>query len=134
MEFARSLLPTTNMCGQPIRHLRMGQKLPNIHCLVDKTMNMCKRYLTETYLKTSEASSCRCIGIAGCLRYNRGNFTLFLGNTLGLSLSQVKGGITTAPAISIHPLMYNNSSLYLSDSDLITCPCLFFCYLPFLLG
>ena len=60
----------------------MGQKLPNIHCLVDKTMNMCESYLT--YLKISGASSCRCIGIAGCLRYNQGSFTRFLRNILGL--------------------------------------------------
>jgi hypothetical protein len=63
----------------------MGQKLPNIHCLLDKTMNMCESYLTKTYLKFSAASSCRYIGIAGCLRYNQGSFTRFLGNTLGLS-------------------------------------------------
>jgi hypothetical protein len=42
----------------------MGQKLSNIHWLVDKTMNMCESYLTKTYLKISGASSCRCIGIA----------------------------------------------------------------------
>jgi hypothetical protein len=48
-------------------------------------MNMCESYLTKTYLKISGASSCRCIGIAGCLRYNQGSFTRFLGNTLGLS-------------------------------------------------
>ena len=47
----------------------MGQKLPNVHCLVDKTMKMCESYLTETYLKIARASSCRCIGIAGCLCY-----------------------------------------------------------------
>ena len=62
----------------------MGQKLPNIHCLVVKTMNMCESYLTKTYLKISRASSGRCIGIAGHLPYNRGSFTRVLGNTLGL--------------------------------------------------
>jgi hypothetical protein len=61
----------------------MGQKLSNIHCLVDKTMNMCESYLTKTYLKISRASSCRCIGIAGCLSYNRGSFTYILGKTFG---------------------------------------------------
>ena len=60
----------------------MGQKLPNVHYLVDKTMNICGSYLTKTYLKIFIANSCRCIGIAGCLRYNRGNFTQFLENTL----------------------------------------------------
>jgi hypothetical protein len=36
-------------------------------------MNMCGSYLTKTYLIISGASSCRCIGIAGCLPYNRGS-------------------------------------------------------------
>ena len=45
-------------------------------------MNMCESYLTKTYLKISIASSSRCIGIAGCLRYNRGSFTRVLGKTL----------------------------------------------------
>ena len=58
-----------------LRHLGMGQKLSNIHCLVDKTMNMCGSYLTKTYLINSGASSCTCIGIAGCLPYKRGSFT-----------------------------------------------------------
>jgi hypothetical protein len=44
--------------------LGMGQKLSNIHWLVDKTMTMCESYLTKTYLRISGASSCRCIGIA----------------------------------------------------------------------
>ena len=35
------------------------------YCLVDKTMNMYESYLTKTYLRTSGASSCRCVGIAG---------------------------------------------------------------------
>jgi hypothetical protein len=48
-------------------------------------MNMCESYLTKTYLQISRASSCRCIGIAECLHYNRGSFTQFLENTLGLS-------------------------------------------------
>jgi hypothetical protein len=61
-----------------VRHLGMGQKLSNIHCLVDKTMNMCESYLTKTYLKISGASSCRCIGIAGYLRYNEGALPKFL--------------------------------------------------------
>ena len=58
-------------------------KLPNIHCLVDKTMNMCESYLTKTYSKSSGASSCRCIGIAGCLPYDRGSFTRFLEKDVG---------------------------------------------------
>jgi hypothetical protein len=69
----------------------MGQKLSNIHCLVDKTMNICESYLTKTYLKISRASSCRCIGIAECLRYNQGSFTRFLGKTLDIWYSQVWG-------------------------------------------
>ena len=60
----------------------MGQKLSNVHCLVDKAMTMCESNLTKTYLKISGASSCRCIGIAGCLRCNRGSFTWFLGKSL----------------------------------------------------
>ena len=59
---------------------------PTCHCLVDKaTTNTCESYLSTTYLKISRASCCRCIGTAGCLHYNRGSFTHFLGNTLGLS-------------------------------------------------
>jgi hypothetical protein len=46
----------------------MGQKLSNIHCLVDKIMNMFESYLSKTYFIISGASSCRCIGIAGCLQ------------------------------------------------------------------
>ena len=57
----------------------MGQKLSNIHCVVDKTTNLCESYLTKTYAKIAGASSCRCIRIAGCLRYNRGSFTWVLG-------------------------------------------------------
>jgi hypothetical protein len=54
--------------------------------LVDKAiMNMCESYLTKTYLKISGASSCRCIRITGCLCYNRGSFTQFLENILGLT-------------------------------------------------
>ena len=60
----------------------MGQNLPNIHCLVDKRMTMCESYFTKTYLTISRASSCKCIGIAGRLHYNRGSFTWFLGKTL----------------------------------------------------
>ena len=56
----------------------MGQKLSNIRCLVDKTMTRCESCLTKTYLRISGASSCRCIGIVGCLHYNRGSFTRFL--------------------------------------------------------
>ena len=63
-----------------VRHLGRGQKLSNIQCLVDKTMTMCESYLTKTYLKIFGASSWWCIGIAGCLRYNRGSFTRILGN------------------------------------------------------
>jgi hypothetical protein len=75
-----------------LRHLGMGQQLPNIHCLIDKTMNMCKCYLTKTYLKISIASSCRCIGIAGCLRYNRGSFTQFLEILWVLAKVRWEGG------------------------------------------
>jgi hypothetical protein len=46
-------------------------------------MNMCESYLTETYYKISRASSCRCIGIAGCLHYNQGSFTQFLEKNFG---------------------------------------------------
>ena len=45
-------------------------------------MTMCESYLTKTYLEISGASSCRCIGIAGCVHYNRGSFTLVLGKSL----------------------------------------------------
>ena len=55
----------------------MGQKLFNIHCLVDETMNMCENYLTKTYSKISGVGSCRCIGIAGGLSYNQESFTRF---------------------------------------------------------
>ena len=72
----------------------MGQKLSNIHCLLDKTMNMRKHHLTWIYLTISGANSRRCIGIAKCLRYNRGNFTRFLGKYLGyLVMSSGEGGI-----------------------------------------
>ena len=40
----------------------MGQKLSNIHWLVEKPMTICESYLTRTYLEISGASSCRCIG------------------------------------------------------------------------
>jgi hypothetical protein len=43
---------------------------------------MCESYLTKTYSTISGASSCKCIGIAGCRHYNRGSFTRFLGKTL----------------------------------------------------
>ena len=46
-----------------VRRLGMEQKLSNIHCLVHKTMNMCKSYLVKTYLKIFGASSCRCTRI-----------------------------------------------------------------------
>ena len=65
-----------------IYHLGMGQKLPNIHCLVDNTLTMYESHLTKTYLKIFGASSCTCIGIAKCLRYNWGSFTKFLGKYL----------------------------------------------------
>ena len=64
-----------------VRHFGTGH-LFNIHCLVDKTMIMCESYLTKTYLKISGASSCRCIGIAGCIRYNQRSFTHVLGKSL----------------------------------------------------
>jgi hypothetical protein len=49
-------------------------------------------YLTHTYSKISGASSCRCIGIARCLRYNQGSFTQFLENTLDLKSGE-KGAL-----------------------------------------
>ena len=58
----------------------MGQTLSNIYWLVDKTMTMCEIYLTRTYLEIAGASSCSCLGIAGHVRYNRGNFTQVLGS------------------------------------------------------
>jgi hypothetical protein len=60
----------------------MGQKLSNIHWLVDKTMTMCESYLTKIYLIISGASSCRCIGLAGRVRYTQGSFTRVLGKSL----------------------------------------------------
>jgi hypothetical protein len=72
----------------------MGQKLSNIRWLVDKTMNMCESYLTKTYLKISGVSSSRCIGIAGRVHYNRGSFTWFLGNTLGIAKVKWEWGIS----------------------------------------
>jgi hypothetical protein len=83
--------PLTKTDGKYIRHLGMGQKLSNIHWLVDKTMTMCKSYLTKTYLKISRASSCRCIGIAGRVRYNRGSFTWVLREVFGYLLSSGEG-------------------------------------------
>ena len=47
-----------------------------------KAMTMCESYLTKTYLKISGASSCKCIGIPGCLRYNQESFTWGLGKSL----------------------------------------------------
>ena len=62
-----------------------GTKIvPTCHCLVDKTTTMCESYLTKTYLKIFGASSCRCTGIAECLRSGRGSFTRFLGKSLVL--------------------------------------------------
>ena len=43
---------------------------------------MCESYWTETYLKISGASRHRCIGIAGCLCYNRGRFSRLLRKAL----------------------------------------------------
>ena len=60
----------------------MGQKLSNIHCLIDKTMNMCENYLTKTYLKTFWAGYSEYIGIVRCLHYNQESFTWFLGKSL----------------------------------------------------
>ena len=54
-------------------------------------MTMCASYSTETYLKISRASSCMCIGIAGCLRYNWGSFTRFSGKSL-VNFANVKWG------------------------------------------
>ena len=73
--------PLTKPMGS-IKHLGMGQKLSNIHWLVDNTMIMCESYLTKTYWKISGASSCRCIGITGRVRYNQGSFTQVLGKSL----------------------------------------------------
>ena len=71
----------------------MGQKLSNIYWLVHETITMCKSYLTKTYLKISGASSCsRCIGIAGCARYNRGSFTCVLWKPLVICWCQVGEG------------------------------------------
>ena len=36
---------------------------------------MCRKYLTKIYSTISRASSCRCVGKTGCLRYDRGSFT-----------------------------------------------------------
>ena len=72
----------------------MGEKLSNIYCLVDKTMTMCESFLRKTYLEISETSSCRCIRIAGCARYNRGSFTWVLGKSLVICQCQVEGGIS----------------------------------------
>ena len=70
----------------------MGQKLSNIHWLVVKKMTMCESYLTITYLEICGASSCRCIGIAGCVRYNRGSFTQVLGKSLVICYNVKWGG------------------------------------------
>jgi len=72
----------------------MGQKLSNIHWLVDKTMTMCENYLTKTYLIISGVSSCRCIGIAGRVRYNRGSFTRVLGSLWLFANVKWGGGIS----------------------------------------
>ena len=59
-------------------------------------MAMRENYLTRTYLEISGASSCGCIGIAGCARYNRGSFTQGLGKSLVRVFANVKweGGIS----------------------------------------
>ena len=81
-----------------VRHLGIGQKLFNNHCLVEKTMKMCESSLTETYLKISKASSCRCIWLAGCLCYTR-----FLGKTLLIWYSQVgRRALVTFTKAKVH--------------------------------
>ena len=77
--------PLTKTDGKIGDSKAFGDGTPNICRLVDKTMNMCESYFSKTYLKISGASSCRCIGIAGYVRYNRGSCTRFLGITLGPS-------------------------------------------------
>jgi hypothetical protein len=74
----------------------MGQKISNIHRMVDKTMNMRENYLTKTYSTISGASSCRCIGIARCIRYNQESFTQFLGKTLVCGKVKWEGDIRHA--------------------------------------
>jgi hypothetical protein len=70
----------------------MGQKLSNLHCLADKTMDMCEDYSTQTYSTIVGASSCRCIGLTGCLHCNQESFTRFLGKTLVIWYSQLGRG------------------------------------------
>ena len=74
----------------------MGQKLSNIHCLIDKTMTMRgESYLTKTYLTISGSSSCR--------YYNRGSFTQFLGETLVIWQSRVGRGHNRTVWFIAHP-------------------------------
>jgi hypothetical protein len=61
-----------------------GMKTIQHSLQVDKTMNVCESYLPKTYTKIVGASSCRCIGIAGCLCYNRRSFTWVLGGEIWL--------------------------------------------------
>ena len=58
-----------------------NKNYPTLFYLVDETMNICESYLTETYLKTSKASSCRCTWIVMCLHDNHESFSWFLEKT-----------------------------------------------------
>ena len=49
-------------------------------------MNPCESYWTKTYSKISGASSCRYIGIAGCLRYNQGKLYPIFKTNFGYSV------------------------------------------------
>ena len=46
---------------------------------------MCESYSIRTYLEISGASSCRCIGIASCVRYNRWELYPGIREVFGLS-------------------------------------------------
>ena len=85
----------------------MGQKLCNIHWLVDKTMSMCESFLTKTYLEIPGASSCRCIGIAGRVRYNRGSFTRVLEKSFVICYCHVgRGHNHSLPISNIGDMSY----------------------------
>ena len=55
-------------------------------------MDMCESYLTITYLKISGASSCRCIKIVGCLRYNRRQLYLVYRKDFGCLIKNIEEG------------------------------------------
>ena len=50
---------------QVVRHLEMGQKLFNIHCLVDKTMNLCGATLLRPTQKSLEQVLVGVLGLPG---------------------------------------------------------------------